>query len=51
MNSQDPKKDNSVMYLDSENHPISSVCYSMAAATATPAAKLREDEKRIQAVN
>jgi hypothetical protein len=28
MNSLDPKKENSALYLDSEAHPISSVCYS-----------------------
>ena len=47
MNNHDSKKENSVLYLDqSEGPQITSVCYT----TAAPGAKVREEEKKIQAV-
>jgi hypothetical protein len=47
MNNHDSKKENSVLYLDqSEGPQITSVCYTAAA----PGAKVREEEKKIQAV-
>ena len=51
MNSHDQRKENSVLYLDSEVHPVPSVCYSATVTTMTPLAKLKEDEKRIQSVS
>ena len=47
MNNHDSKKENSVLYLDPSEAPqITSVCYTTAASGA----KVREEEKKIQAV-